>query len=310
MFLQNFYDWKKSLNLGPSGTFEGLHRESRNTSLTSLIFDGGKADLAKGLSPNFQVSHAFTSGSSFQAPTYHFGAVWVDQKTNLLHGLIDTNGVFQGKINYGLFGGWTFKAQSQISKEKGHSMIQVEGDWQGADSAFNIRLINPDLTDYSGISTISWLQSVSSSMAAGVEIVAQRVPSQLLSPKSGHSRASPIETGLNFALKYKTGDSISTLLIQQAAAIQASYYHRVTDRVELGSELQLLLAGPRKDAVCSSSVKFDYRQSTIRAQVDSQAKVSLLYEEKLFPGFSVLFAGELDHFRDSSRFGIGISLEN
>lgn len=49
--------------------------------LTQQFFEGGKADLAKGLSANFQVTHAFTlTNSMVMPPTYHFGAIYVAGK--------------------------------------------------------------------------------------------------------------------------------------------------------------------------------------------------------------------------------------
>lgn len=51
-----------------------------DVALTQQFFEGGKADLAKGISANFQVSHAFTLGSMMMPPTYHFGAIYVAGK--------------------------------------------------------------------------------------------------------------------------------------------------------------------------------------------------------------------------------------
>lgn len=49
-------------------------------SLTQQFFEGGKADLAKGMSANFQVSHAFTLGTMMMPASYHFGAIYVAGK--------------------------------------------------------------------------------------------------------------------------------------------------------------------------------------------------------------------------------------
>lgn len=53
---------------------------SLDVSLSNFGFEGGKADLAKGLSPSFQVSHAFTLGSSMLPPTYHFASIYLSGK--------------------------------------------------------------------------------------------------------------------------------------------------------------------------------------------------------------------------------------
>lgn len=92
----SFGEWKRSRRLESPGSYEGLHKEVRNVSLTATLFEGGKADLAKGLSPNFQVAHSFSIGTGMVPSLYHFGAVYVNGK-HLLHGMVDSQGSFQGK---------------------------------------------------------------------------------------------------------------------------------------------------------------------------------------------------------------------
>jgi hypothetical protein len=55
-----------------------------DVALTNLIFEGGKADLAKGLSANFQVAHSFTLGSMMQPSSYHFASVYASGKVGTL----------------------------------------------------------------------------------------------------------------------------------------------------------------------------------------------------------------------------------
>lgn len=289
-----------------------------DVSLSNLFFDGGKAELAKGLSPNFQVSHSFTMATATQPATYHFGAVFVAGK-HLLHGLFDTAGTFQGKYHYSFTSNLTAKLQAHIAKQQQQSMLQNELEYNGADYSVNVKAINPDLQDGSGIYTASWLQSVSKSVAFGGELIAQKA-----------ALGEPVDTGVNLVARWAAppvalaiGDgtkppgtpepkspSIFTVTLQQFVACQASYFHRVSEKVELAAEWQALLVGPRRDALTSVSAKFDYRQACIRTQLDSLGRVQLLYEERLFPGFSLLLSGELDHLKASGRFGVGINLEN
>ncbi len=291
--------WKRSLGLPQPGSFESLHREARNVGLTAVAFDGAKADLAKGLSANFQVSHSFALGSSAAPPSYTFGSIYARGK-HMLHGMMDTNGVFQGKYHFTATDALTVKMHAQLAKQAGQSMLQTEGDYVGSDWSANVKAINPDVTEAgAGIYTVSLLQSFTKRLAAGVELIAQKA-----------SKFDPVESGINVAARYSGDTWVATANVQQLVALQASFFHRVSERVELGTEMQMLLFGPRRDAVASIAAKFDYRQALVRAQLDSTGKVGLLYEERLFPGFSLLLSGELDHARASSRFGFGINLEN
>jgi mitochondrial import receptor subunit TOM40 len=179
-------------------------------------------------------------------------------------------------------------------------MVQFESDYLGKDFSVNLKAINPDPAQNQGIFTISGLQSVSEKVALGGEVIFQKTVD-----------SNGFDQGVNLALKYiPNPKSLFTFTLQQYMALQTSYHHRVSEKVELASELQMLLFGPRKDAVSTVSAKFEYRQSTIRAQLDSTGKIGLLMEEKLFPGFSLLLSGEIDHVKNSSRFGVGLNMEN
>lgn len=189
----------------------------------------------------------------------------------------------------------------QISNQPGQSMVQLESDWVGSGgTSINLKAINPNPTDGNGIFTFALLQSLSKSLAVGGEIIAQKV-----------SDSPAIEQGINLGMRWKVKeDSTFTATLQQFVALQTSYHHRVSEKVELATEMQMLLVGPRKDAVTSVGAKFEYRQATLRAQLDSTGRVGMVLEEKLFPGFGLLLSGEIDHVRAVSRFGIGITMEN
>lgn len=51
----------------------------------------------------------------------------------------------------------------------------------------------------------------------------------------------------------------------------------------------------------------DYKQTSVRALL---GKIALLFEEELYPGFSLLLAGEINHLKATSRFGLAINIEN
>lgn len=305
--------WKESLNLpSPNCTFEQMHRESRNVSPSNFLFDGAKADISKGLSPTFQVSHSFSMGSSTSPPNYSFGGVFVEGR-HLLHGLIDSQGVLQGKWSCNLLGqgmesrnevspatGLALRLQTQISKQPGQSMIQGEFEYQGKDFYLDTKAINPDpLSNFSGIYTTSFLHSLGAGFCAGIEVIAQKM-----------NQREPFETAISIGARRVGSNSITSLTLQQLVAIQLSYVHKVSGRLELGTDLQIMPIGPRRDAIGTMAAKFDYRQALIRGQIDTLGRVGIVYEEKLFPGFSMLLSGEIDHIRGASRFGFGINLEN
>lgn len=316
-------EWKRALGLPNPGTFETLHKEVRGVSPSTILFDGAKADIAKGLSPNFQVSHSFNLGSIAAPQSYSFGSIFV-AGSHLMHALVDCAGTVQGKYMWSstslvsdsktesnekgnqanekvLPGSIKTQIQTHLSPTPGHSMLQLEADYTGSDYSFNTKAINADPSDGgSGIYTASLLQALSQNISAGFELIAQKP-----------SRLEPIETGFSFATRYFVPEKCAfALTLQQLVALHASYFHRVSPQVELGTELQALFVGPRRDISATVAAKFDYRQACVKTQADTMGRISMVYEERIFPGFSLLLSGELDHIRAASRFGFGINLEN
>ena len=177
-------------------------------------------------------------------------------------------------------------------------MLQYEAEYSGKDYCINGKVINPGLDDGTGIFTASYLQSISKKFAVGIEGVMQKPMKNVQ------------EFGFTLAGKYTGSNYVATVNLQQLVALQASYFHKVSDKIELATELQMLMFGPRKDALATVSAKFDYRQATVRAQVDSGGKVGIFLEEKMIPGLSFLVSGEIDHVKNRSKFGVGFSMEN
>lgn len=127
-----FAEWKRARGIAQPGSYDALHREAKNVLLTQLLFEGGKADLAKGLSPNFQVAHSFSLGSGQQAPSlYHFGSVYVHGK-HLLHGMLDSQGAFQGKYHYTVSDAFVTKFQAHVSPFLIVLMCHPTGRWSPA----------------------------------------------------------------------------------------------------------------------------------------------------------------------------------
>lgn len=293
---------KKNMELACPGSFDGLHREARNVSLNHLLFEGGKLELGKLLSPQFQMSHSMNLGSSSISPTYYFASALAGSK-NMIHGMIDSKGELQGKLHYSLTDSFIFKSQMQVAKSE-YSMLQLEGDYLGADYSINIKTINPNLINGTGIFTAGYLQSITKNLTLGIEGIIQRHASS----NSNHSIS--VDSGIGYIGKYQWGPGTLTIQTQNLMAIQASYFHKVNETVELGSELQCVIAGPQTEAVASMGCKLEYRQSILRAQLDTLGRVALFLEERLFGRVSLLLSGEIDHIKGKSRFGVGLSMEN
>lgn len=167
----------------------------------------------------------------------------------------------------------------------GHSMLQMEHEYAGSDYSINLKAMNPNPMEFTGLYVASYLQSVTSKLAIGSEVVLQRPTPDME------------ETAMSLVGKYTGNDYIATAQFQGLGAIQASYYQRINEKVDFGVEINLLMQGQRREGVATVGGKFDFRQATFRGQIDTTGRVSAVLEEKMAPGFSFLISGDLDHMK-------------
>lgn len=179
-------------------------------------------------------------------------------------------------------------------------MLQVENDYTGKDFTASIKSINPSILEggLTGIFIGSYLQSVTPSLAVGLEAIWQRAA----------VNTGP-ETAVSYYAKYKGSDWIASAQMQAQGTISTSYWRRLTDKVEAGVDLNLQFApgmggrgglmgsGMRKEGTTTLGAKYDFRASTFRAQVDSTGRLSCLLEKRVAPPVQLTFAGELDQFK-------------
>ncbi|KAJ1734068.1 translocase of outer mitochondrial membrane [Coemansia sp. RSA 2049] len=289
------------LGLPNPGQFDMLNKEIKMTMATNFMVEGGQADLAKILSPNFQTMHTFKLGLPGQPSLFEFAGVYADEDT-LMHAKMDTEFNLQGRANYALSKQLQLKGQAQLmASSDSQSMVQLESEYTGSDYTANLKAINASPVDSTGIFIASYLQSITHKLGVGAEFVYQRPMPKVQ------------ESTLSLALRYQpTEDRVFTVQTQSTNVLSASYWRKVSPKCEAGAELQVLNVPSqgRREASCTVGVKYDFAASTVRAMADNFGKVSMLLEEKIAPGFSFLISGELDHLKGENKFGIGLNLES
>ncbi|KAJ1995190.1 translocase of outer mitochondrial membrane [Coemansia sp. RSA 1358] len=289
------------LGLPNPGQFDMLNKEIKMALATNFMIEGGQADLAKMISPNFQAMHTFKLGLPGQPSLFEFAGVYADEDT-LMHAKMDTEFNLQGRANYALSKKLQLKGQAQLmANNDSQSMVQLESEYTGLDYTANIKAINASPVDNTGIFIANYLQSITHKLGVGAELVYQRPMPKVQ------------ETSLSLALRYQpTEDRVFVVQSQSTNLLTASYWRKVSPKCEAGAELQMLNmpSQGRREASCTVGVKYDFAASTVRAMADNFGKVSMLLEEKIAPGFSFLISGELDHLKGENKFGIGLNLES
>jgi mitochondrial import receptor subunit TOM40 len=217
------------------------------------------------------------------------------------------------------------KIQAQFTKTPGQSMIQFEQEVVGETMSFNAKAINPNPFDaaprgtpgakgssdtasaLTGIFSLAYLQSVTKSMAVGAELMLQRPTPDISEPAlTFAARWSPPAAPLPAPSSLPPGfpspympinpadstQAFTTTYSPSTGIIHSSYWRRLNQRLEVATEVQLLVvpAGPRAEArregVASAGFKLDTVYATIRGGVDTTGRVSAAVEERMAPGLS------------------------
>ncbi|MCJ1258485.1 translocase of outer mitochondrial membrane [Lignoscripta atroalba] len=310
----SFSERREALGLSNPGTVENIAREvQKDVFLTNFMFTGLRADLTKAFSvaPLFQVSHAFSMGSQ-GLPPYTFAALFGTSKV-FLQGNIDNDGQLSARANYRWNNAFVTKTNAQIAPGPGQAMLQLDNDYTGKDFTASLKSLNPSFLDggLTGIFIGSYLQSLTPSLAVGLEAIWQR----------SALNAGP-ETAISYCAKYKGSNWIASAQLQEQGALSTSYWRRLSEKVEAGVDLNLQAAsgmggrggglmggGSRKEGTTTLGAKYDFRASTFRAQVDSSGKLSCLLEKRVAPVVQLTFAGELDQFKQQAKIGLAVSIE-
>lgn len=215
-----------------------------------------------------------------------------------MQGNIDNDGQLSTRFNYRWNSSFVTKTQVQIAPGPTQAMVQVDNEYTGNDFSASVKSLNPSVIDggLTGIFIGSYLQSVTPSLALGLEAIWQRAA----------MNQGP-ETAVSYCAKYKGSNWIASAQLQAQGAINTSYWRKLTDKVEAGVDLNLQFGGmdaagmmgmaPTKEGVTTVGAKYDFRMSTFRAQIDSTGKLSCLLEKRVAPPVQLTFAAEMDQFK-------------
>ncbi|KAF2475100.1 uncharacterized protein BDR25DRAFT_322461 [Lindgomyces ingoldianus] len=303
-----FSERREALGLSNPGTVENIAKEvQRDVFLNNLSFSGLRADLTKAFSvaPLFQVSHALAMGSQSQPP-YTYAALYGSPKV-FLQANVDNELSFSGRFNYR----WTpsFVTKTSVQLASMGSMVSLENDYTGSDFSASLKAINPSILDggITGMVMASYLQSVTPKLSLGLEALWNRVAMT-------HSP----ELVVSYAARYKGTDWIASGQLLAQGGIEASYWRRLSEKVETGINLNLAfaamgpggpMAGIKKEGTVTIGAKYDFRASSFRAQIDNNGKVACLLEKRVAPPIQVTFAGEIDHKQNQAKLGLAVSID-
>ncbi|KAI0157542.1 mitochondrial import receptor subunit TOM40 [Xylariaceae sp. FL1272] len=302
-----FSDRRAKLGLSNPGTVETISKEvTRDVSLTNFMHTGLRAELTKAVSlaPLFQVSHQFAMGEHMKP--YTFSALYGSNSV-FLQGSQDSDGILSTRFNYR----WSDKLITKTSFQIGspQDMASIDHEYTGNDFTSSVKMLNPSYLEggLTGIYILSHLQSVTRKLALGIESVWQRA-----------ALNQPPESATSYVVRYKSDDWIAAAQLHAAqGALNATYWRRLSEKVQAGVDMTLQVApspammggGMQKEGVTTVSVKYDFRLSTFRAQVDSKGKLGVMLEKRVVPPVMMSFCADVDHTTQNAKVGFGITIE-
>lgn len=207
-----------------------------------------------------------------------------------MQGSLDSDGSLASRFNYRWSDALVSKTQFQFGAQ---DMASIDHEYVGSDFTSSLKMLNPSCLDggLTGIFIGSHLQSVTKKLSLGMEAVYQRA-----------AMNQPPEAAISYVGRYKSDDWIATAQIHAQGALNATYWRKLSDKVQAGVDMTLqlvpsqsLMGGIQKEGTTTVGAKYDFRMSTFRAQVDSKGKLSCLLEKRVAPPVMMSFGCDLEH---------------
>lgn len=263
------------------GKHDHLGRDATSV-LQVELFDGAKFDFNKVVSPIFLVGHHFSLGSSQMKDNYGFSANFVPNGNNMVGGRIDPMGNLSARMTRQITNNLSTTVDAQLSPAQPTS-LSLDTEYFGPSFTVGGKCTND------GYVSGSYVQRFTNSLVGAVEAFRH-----------------PRMTGAHISAKYDAKSFVAHGMFATYGLISLSYSRRCSPRVNLATSLQYNLG--TGDTFLEAGYNFNLKHATIRARVDTTGTVGCLVEEKIAPGFSVLFSGALDHSKQESRFGVGVTM--
>ncbi|EXJ80366.1 mitochondrial import receptor subunit TOM40 [Capronia coronata CBS 617.96] len=301
---------RKLLGLENPGTVDNIAREvQKDVLLSNFMFSGLRCDLQKifSVSPLFRLQHGFAMGSQ-ALPPWQLMALYGTSNV-FMQAAYSSDKSLTAWGNLRWSPRFVTKTQTSIDPRQAQAMVQFENEYTGEDFSASLKTISPSVLEggLTGIVIGSYLQSVTPRIALGLEGVWQRAA----------LNAKP-ETAMSYCARYKGTDWIASAQYLAQGSLGASYYRKLTDKVEAGVDCQLQFApgmgagmfgGIRREGTTTVGVKYNFATSVYRAQVDSAGKFGVVLEKRVAPPVTLTFAAEIDQWKNTHKLGLAVSLE-
>ncbi|PWA22967.1 hypothetical protein CCH79_00001888, partial [Gambusia affinis] len=170
---------------------------------------------------------------------------------------------------------------------------QFETEYRGSDFTAAVTVANPDILRESVILVAHFLQSVSSGLVLGGELVYHR----------GRAEEGGI---LTLAGQYSGPNWVATLNAGKGGA-HASYYHRANKQIQVGVEFEASTRTQETTASFGYQMDLPEANMVFRGMINSRCIIGGVLEKRLTPLPATLIMGAfVNHRGDKLQVGLGV----
>ncbi|OCT66609.1 mitochondrial import receptor subunit TOM40B isoform X2 [Xenopus laevis] len=287
---------KKSVTLPNPGSFDELHKSCKDVFPQQM--EGVKLIINKPLSSHLQVSHSIHMSTVGQS-NYHFNAKYVGdyqpspaETFPMMSGDVDNAGSLNAQMIYLLADQIRSKAVFQTYRSK-FLTWQIDGEYRGDDCTVTMTLGNPDILNESAILVTHFLQSITSRLVLGGELVY-------------HQRMGEEGAIFTMAGKYSAPNWVATVNIGYGGA-HASYYHKANEQIQIGAEFEANTRLQETSFAFGYHLDIPKANVVFKGSVDSSWGVGGVLEKKLPPLPVTLALGAfMNHWKNKFHCGFNI----
>uniref|UniRef100_A0A665UPX2 Translocase of outer mitochondrial membrane 40 like n=2 Tax=Echeneis naucrates TaxID=173247 RepID=A0A665UPX2_ECHNA len=278
------------------GSFHSLHRSCKDVFPQQI--EGIKMIINKTLSSFFKASH--TLHLSAVCPSYYRFHVEhlqsdhcsKDKDAPALIGEMDSSGSLNAHALLHLTE--RIRARTVFQTQQSQFVTwQFETEYRGSDFTAAVTVANPDVLRESVILVAHFLQSVSSGLVLGGELVYHR----------GRAEEGGI---LTLAGQYSRPNWVATLNAGKGGA-HASYYHRANKQIQVGVEFEASTRTQETTTSFGYQMELPEANMVFRGMINSRCIIGGVLEKRLTPLPATLIMGAfVNHRGDKLQVGLGV----
>ncbi|XP_060859998.1 mitochondrial import receptor subunit TOM40 homolog 2-like [Metopolophium dirhodum] len=282
------------------GSVGEIHNKCKE--LFPMTFEGIQLVINKGLSNHFLDSHSLLIGATSQI-SVKFGSLFGGTNqvgsgnfSHLLRDDFDHRGNISTNVNVQPWDNLKLKLNTQFQdfKTKG---VQTTAEYKTNRYTATLRLVNPDLFNYTGIYISQYLYALNNKTSVGAEVIHQRSP-QI---PNGHI------TVFNVLGRYIYNDATTISTTMSVTWLQCCYHFKASKQLQFGVHIEGSFLQRDINATFAYQTQIPKSDIKIKGSIDRKWNVSTTLEKRLhLMPFTFTLSTNFCPAKHQLRMGVGL----